>query len=401
VEEAPTPKSETSSRLLLLPDPGSLTVGAYLERWLNHTRSRVRPSTHEGYAALLRCHVIPTLGPLPLAQLHPLHLQDLYAHLLEPRPQHRSLASGTVRNLHLALNNALNQAVRWQLLASNPAGGAQPPRPRRAQPTIADPTLLQTVLDQLQGHPVELPAVIAITTGMRRGEIVALRWSDLSPDRTQARIQQTLQATNNGLVYQPPKTHRSRRAVVLPAYLKPHLNRQERSQAERRHELGEGWQTNDLIVDRGDGGPLHPDSLSSAWRRFLHQRKLPPIRFHDLRHSHATLTLAEGIHPKIVSERLGHASIGITLDTYSHVLPTMQTQAADTFDRVFQPPTRPPPNQHRKLQARDPQRRPVAAPDRPTPNPSPPRPRDPTARPDLARPIHPKWQPTPASGRTG
>jgi integrase len=240
-----------------------------------------------------------------------------------------------VRDLHLALSCALNQAVRWQLLATNPARGAQPPRPRRAQPTIADPALLHTLLETLRGHALELPVVIAIATGMRRGEIVALRWADLSPDRTTARIQQTLQATNTGLVFQPPKTHRSRRAVALPAYLKPHPDRQQHAQAERRAEHGDRWQQRDLIVDRGDGAPLHPDTLSSGWRRFVRQHKLPAIRLHDLRHSHATLMLAEGIHPKIVSERLGHASVGITLDTYSHVLPTLQSQAAETFDRLF------------------------------------------------------------------
>jgi integrase len=318
-------------------DPASLTVQDYLERWLNHSRARVRPSTHEGYQALLRCHLIPVLGELPLTRLHPLHLQDLYARLLDPGGEHRPLAAGTVRNLHLALSCALNQAVRWQLLPSDPARGAQPPRPRRAQPTIADPALMHTLLEQLRGHPRELPAVFAIATGMRRGEIVALRWSDLSPDRATARIQQTLQATNTGLVFQPPKTHRSRRAVALPAYLKPHLDRQQHAQAERRAELGDGWQLLDLIVDRGDGAHVHPDTLSSGWRRFVRQHGLPPIRLHDLRHSHATLMLAEGIHPKIVSERLGHASIGIILDTYSHVLPTLQQAAADAFDQLFTP----------------------------------------------------------------
>jgi integrase len=259
-------------------DTANMTVAAYLERWLNHSRDRVRPSTHEGYRALLHCHLIPALGTIPLAELHPLHLQDLYAELLDPGRDKRALAPGTVRNLHLPVGCALNQAVRWQLLASNPAHGAQPPRPSRPQPTIADHALLQTLLTELHGHPLELPAVIAIATGMRRGEIAALRWSDLSPDRTAARVQQTLQPTNNGLVFQPPKTHRSRRSILLPAYLKPHLDLQERSQVRRAAEHGDAWQPLDLVVDRGDGGPVHPDTLSSGWRRFIRQRKLPPLR---------------------------------------------------------------------------------------------------------------------------
>ena len=170
---------------------------------------------------------------------------------------------------------------------------------------------------------------------MRRGEILALRWSDLTPDLQHAHIQQTLQPTSSGLQYQHPKTHRSRRAITLPATLGRLLEHHRAEQNLRRDQLATRWQHTNLIVDRGNGEPLHPDSLSSAWRRFIKHHQLPALRFHDLRHSHATLMLLEGIHPKIVSERLGHSSINITLDLYSHILPTMQNEAADAIDRVF------------------------------------------------------------------
>ena len=170
---------------------------------------------------------------------------------------------------------------------------------------------------------------------MRRGEILALRWADLNTDYTTAHIQQTLQPTSSGLHYQQPKTHRSRRAIALPHTLATLLARHRANQTERRSQQGARWHDNDLINDRGDGKPINPNSLSSAWRRFIKQNQLPTIRFHDLRHSHATLMLLQGIHPKIVSERLGHASIGITLDVYSHILPSMQTEAADAIDRLI------------------------------------------------------------------
>jgi integrase len=136
-------------------------------------------------------------------------------------------------------------------------------------------------------------------------------------------------------VVEQPKTPRSRRAVLLPAFLQPFLERQRQAQAARRLQRGNDWVESGLVVDRGDGGPMNPDTLSAGWARFLRQRELPQVRFHDLRHAHATLMLTQGVHPKVVSERLGHASIGITLDIYSHVLPTLQQEAANAFDQLF------------------------------------------------------------------
>jgi integrase len=334
------PIAEFSNSSLQLERPftglDGITLADYLTRWLTHVRTRVRPATYHGYESLVRCHITPTLGDVPIRDLHPLHLQDLYANRLTPTLTRRPLSAGTVLNLHLTLSQALQQAVRWQILPTNPAAGAQPPRPRRPEMLVATGESLHRILRHLPGHPIELPATIALATGMRRGEVLGLRWGDLTPDYTSAHITQALQVTRDGLAYQTPKTHRSRRPVALPATLSDLLHRERAKQEARRHALTDSWQGTDLIVDRGDGGPLNPDTLTSMWRRFVRQHDLPTIRFHDLRHSHATLMLLEGIHPKIVSERLGHASIGITLDTYTHLLPSMQTEAAEAIDRIFQ-----------------------------------------------------------------
>ena len=138
-------------------------------------------------------------------------------------------------------------------------------------------------------------------------------------------------------MFEQPKTARSRRTVALPAFLQPYLQTQQRAQTTRRDQHGDAWADLDLIIDRGDGNPINPDTLSTGWARRLRQHELPKVRFHDLRHAHATLMLTKGVHPKIVSERLGHASIGITLDTYSHVLPSLQHEAAAAFDELFNP----------------------------------------------------------------
>jgi integrase len=314
---------------------GALTVGEFLVAWLRHVRGRVRASTYDGYESLVRCHAIPGVGSVALVELEPLCLQDLYARLLLPAATGRAgLSAGSVRNLHLVLGQAFGQAVRWRLVAASPALGAQPPRARRPHRVVVDPPLLQKLLDAAGGDPLEAAVALAASTGMRRGEILALTWADLNREMSQLQVRRTLQPTRSGLLFEHPKTSRSRRTVALPAFIGPYLERQRARQKERRG-LCAAWQEHDLVVDRGDGGPLNPDTLSSAWRRFLKRHKLPAVRFHDLRHAHATLMLIQGVHPKIVSERLGHASVGITLDTYSHVLPSMQTEAVEAFDRLF------------------------------------------------------------------
>jgi integrase len=315
--------------------PGAMSVGEFLELWLAHVRERVRATTYEGYECLLRCHIPTELRASPLAELRPLALQRTYAHLLADHQERRRLSSGTVLNLHLVLTHAFGQAVRWQLLTANPATGAQPPRPRRAQPVSVSPELLDRLVQAATGTPLELPVAIAAATGMRRGEILALRWSDIAANLSSAHVQASLQTTRDGLVFERPKTARSRRAVALPTFLRPFLERGRLAQPLARERLGPKWHENDLVVAREDGSPVNPDSLSSAWRRLLRKHDLPPVRFHDLRHAHATLMLLQGVHPKVVSERLGHASVGITLDTYSHVLPSLQSQAVEAFDRLF------------------------------------------------------------------
>ncbi len=308
-----------------------LSLGHYLKEWLAHARGRVRATTYAGYEYLIRCYALPALGEVPLSELSPLHVQRLYSSLLVPE---RHLSAGTVLNLHLVLTQALGQAVRWGILERNPVKGAQPPRPVRPEPVVVDPALARRIIAALSGSSVEAPGMLAIGTGMRRGEILALRWADLGPDLQAAQVRRTLHTTGRGLAFSEPKTRKSRRAVALPQIVRPSLERQRSLQSLRRSEA-HAWADLDLVIDRGDGGPLNPGTLSSRWRLFLKSSGLPHVRFHDLRHAHATLMLLKGVHPKVVSERLGHASVGITLDLYSHVLPSMQQDAVRAFDELF------------------------------------------------------------------
>src|SRR5712691_8612265 len=211
------------------PDAPSVTVADYLEQWLSHSKGRVRGKTYDGYRGLIRLYALPVLGAVQLADLRPLDLQGLYSSCLE-----RGLSGGTVLNLHLVLTQALSQAVRWGILAANPAAGAQPPRPRRPEPRVVDPALAARILSAAAGTPMELPCAIALATGMRRGEILALRWSDLDASFTVAHVRRSLQVSGSGLHFLKPKTRRSRRSVALPSSLRSHLERQRRDQADRR-----------------------------------------------------------------------------------------------------------------------------------------------------------------------
>lgn len=307
-----------------------MTLAAYLDTWLAHARGRVRAKTWQGYECMIRLYVRPTLGEIQLDELGPLDLQRLYGQLLE-----RPLSGGTVLNTHLVMTQALGQAVKWGYLIANPAAGAQPPRPRRAEGATIDQAASEAILAAAAGTRFELPAALAIATGMRRGEILGLKWKDITPDFDTAQVRRSLQHTNAGLVFEAPKTRRSRRSVVLPGFLHSFICRQRDLQ--QIHRESGPWEENDLVVDNGSGAPWNPQGFSPAWSKFLKRNGLPHVRFHDLRHAHATLMLQQGVHPKIVSERLGHASIGITLDCYSHVLPSMQQDAADAFDAMFQP----------------------------------------------------------------
>ncbi len=319
------------------PELIALSTGDYLESWLSQVRGRVRGRTYSGYAGLLRRYAIPALAEVPLKDLHPLHLQHLYGALLEHGAggYRDRLSASTVSNLHRVLVQSLGWAERFGLLERSPAKAARPPRPRRAEPKVVDPALAGRILEGSAGTRLELPVAFALATGMRRGEILGLRWSDLAPDLSVAHVRRSLQATGGALVFEEPKTKRSRRSVALPAFLHPYLERQRADQVRRMQVLGDRWTCSDLVIDAGDGAPVNPDSMSSAWRFLVIRSGLPHVRFHDLRHAHATLLLCQGVHPKVVSERLGHATVGITLDIYSHVIPGMQAEAARAFDRLF------------------------------------------------------------------
>jgi integrase len=242
------------------------------------------------------------------------------------------LSAQSVVHLHRVLHRALAQAVKWQLRARNPVDAVEPPKPERREMRALDEDQTAELLSVLEGRRLYIPVLLAVTTGLRRGELLGLRWSDVDLASGTLTVQQTLEQTKDGLRFKSPKTHRSRRSIVLPEMTVEALGSHRAAQAEEKLALGPAWDEHGLVCPRQGGAPSAPDVFSTAFAAFVRRSGMKPFRFHDLRHSHATHLLRAGVHPKVVSERLGHSSVGITLDTYSHVLPGMQQDAVRLID---------------------------------------------------------------------
>ena len=322
-------------------DPTRMSVRQWLEQWLETVRAEVAPKTHERYGEIVRNFLIPALGSLALSKLAPTHIQQAYngwaaGGRLDGKAG--GLSPQTRRHIHRILRTALARAVEQQVIARNPADAFKKRLPKVERITLATLNAEQSarLLEGIAHSRVYWPVLLALSTGMRRGEVLAVRWKNVDLDRGTLRVMESLEQTKTGIRFKPPKSGRHR-VITLPVYAVEDLRRLKRQQAEELLALGVRQTGETLLCARADGEPHQPLSLTYEFARFMGRMKdLPRVRFHDLRHSHATQLLASGVHPKIASERLGHASVGITLDLYSHVTDTMQGDAALKLDSAMQ-----------------------------------------------------------------
>jgi integrase len=317
--------------------PAKLTVGDFLRRWLcDYAATNVRPRTLEGYRAVVEGHLVPALGSFPLSRLQASHLQAYYGDKLS-NGRHDGLPGGlsarSVLHHHRILSEALSHAVRWGLIGRNVALAVDPPRAVNHEIRPLDADAVRTFLEAADSSMYYPLFHLDIYTGLRRSEILGLRWRDVDLDMATVSVVQVLHRLKDGrFVFQEPKTVKSRRQVSLsPAAVLALRAYRQRREAECAL-LGEPLSEERLVFCHPDGTPMRPDNVSRAFARISHKAGLQGARFHDLRHTHATLMLKQGVHPKIVQERLGHATIAVTLDTYSHVLPGLQEQAALRFE---------------------------------------------------------------------
>jgi integrase len=313
-------------------DADNLKLGEYLGRWLTDSvRDTVRPTTFERYEQVVRLHIRPVLGKVKLKNLTSAHVRGLYRQKLDS-----GLSSRTVQYVHVTLHKALKQAIADGLIPRNVTEAVKPPQVRREEMQPLTAEQVKVLFKAVKGDRLEALYVLAVTAGLRQGELLGLKWDDIDLEVGTLRVRRTLTTAKGGPVLSAPKTRGSRRTVRLSQMaleaLRSHLERQ----LEEIDSVGSMWRENGLIFASESGEPLSRQHVTA--RRFkplLKRAGLPPIRFHDLRHSCATLLLSKNVNPKIVSEMLGHATIAITLDTYSHVLPTMQESAARAMEAAL------------------------------------------------------------------
>jgi len=312
----------------LLPPAEKLTLEVHIARWLaDVVQHSVRDSTCKNYGDLTRLYVLPTLGKVKLVQLQPGDVQRLYGALLA-----RGLAPKTVRNVHAALRRALQQAVDWNLTPRNVAALAHPPRLPHKEVVVLSPEEVRTLIAAARGDRWEALITVALATGMRFGELLGLKWADVDLTRHTLHVQRQLQRDG---AYGEPKTAKGRRTIDLPASCVAVLKEHKRQQNEERLLVGPAWQHHDLLFCTHQGKSLAQRNVFRAFKLLLDRAGLPDISFHALRHTAATLLLLQGVHPKVVQERLGHSNISMTLDTYSHLIPSMGRAAADQLDALF------------------------------------------------------------------
>jgi integrase len=321
---------------------GDLHAGSYIapdrimlaewvqESWLPMIESRVKPSTYDSYRRNLEIHVLPVLGTRPLQQLTAPMLNALYAELLARGNGRCPLSPKTVRYIHTTVHKTLADAVDAGVVSRNVAERAKPPRPtRRVMREIQcwEPEELARFLDYVRGMRLEAVWRLAAMTGMRRGEILGLRWSDVDLDAARISVRHAVVSVAYTVLESTPKTHQARVIDLDPESVET-LRTHRRQQQGERDAWGRNYSDNDLVIARENGEPIHPQSFSQAFGRIVRRAGLRRIRLHDLRHTHATIAVKAGVPVKVISERLGHESPAFTLRQYAHVIPGMQAEAA-------------------------------------------------------------------------
>ena len=307
------------------------TLGGYLEKWMEASRSRFRPRTTYLYDGVIRQHIVPYIGDIKLKDLRPDHIQSLYTARMKD-----GVGVRTIHLMHAILHRALDQAMRWGLITRNPTDAVDKPSLKTGEMKVLEPGQVATLLEAARPGHQEALYYLAVTTGLREGELLGLRWSDLDWETGRLQVQRQLQyVPGQGKVFSEPKSSAGRRSIMLGATALEKLREHREHQHMQRLFAGDRWQENDLMFTCFHGGPIDPCNLLQSFKRLLKRAGLPEIRFHDLRHTAATLMLKEGVHPKIVQERLGHSNISLTLNTYSHIIPGMQEDAAKKLDAMF------------------------------------------------------------------
>lgn len=308
-------------------------LGQFLNAWLRDVvKPNVRPKTHRTYSDHVKLHIEPALGSRPMAKLTPQSVQSFLNDKLQS-----GLSGQSVHHLLATLRAALNIATKWGLIPRNVAALVEPPRIQKTDIQPFTPDEAQSFLAAIRGDRHEALYLVALASGLRQGEILGLRWEDIDLDNSTLTVRFALQRVNKKLRLVEPKTPKSRRVIKLPQVTITALQAHKMNQEQERLLADKQWKETGLVFTTRVGTAVDARRLLTKFWKVLTDAKLRHIRFHDLRHSCATLLLAQGVHPRIVMDLLGHSQIGLTMNTYSHVIPAMQSEVADRMDEILTP----------------------------------------------------------------
>jgi integrase len=306
------------------------TVAQFLQDWLEQTlKPNAKPRSYESFSTIVRKHIGPAIGRVRLDKLSPQHVQGMLDQMRK-----LGLSPQTIVNIRTVLRSALAQALKWGLVARNVATLVDPPRIPRPKVHALGPDEARRLLEAARGERFEAIYVLALTLGMRRGEVLGLSWADVDLDSRTLRVSQAMQRFDGRLQVTEVKTERSRRVIAMPEIVLKALKARRAQQAQERLLAGLRWRDTGLVFTSPTGGPLEPITLHRGFKRLLTKAEVSSTRFHDLRHSTASLLLAQGVHLRVIMELLGHSSISLTANTYSHVMPAAMRDVADKMESI-------------------------------------------------------------------
>jgi integrase len=312
--------------------PGRLTVGEHLKNWLDgYVKTNCSQRTLDGYQSIIEHHLIPALGHVQLKQLHPQTIQAYYGKACE------NLSARTVHHQHRVLSQSLKYAVRQGYLGRNPAELVDPPSPRKKAMLTLTPAEVEVLLGTAQDSDYYPVIYTAVSTGLRQAELLGLRWRDIDLDMLSISVSQVLYKRRGVCEFKEPKTSHSRRRVAMTPKLACFLREYKLERESLYQQLGKELSLDSLVFASLKGEPIDPCVLGHSFKRIVKRTGLGNVRFHDLRHTFASLMLLRGAKPKVISEALGHASVAFTMDTYSHIIEGMQSDAMALLDEVLPP----------------------------------------------------------------
>lgn len=307
-----------------------IKVGDWMDQWVENYLPHVEETTRVGYKTKIKCYIKPALGDILVQSLRAYHVQKMVNDMMA-----KGLSAKNIKDTYNNVNAAMKKAVVLRMIPYNPCEGVSLPKVKRYKAKVYNITNIHKLLEIAKGTDMYLPVLLCVTFGLRRGELLALRWSDIDFENKLLKVRNNMVRGEKGFIIKAPKSEAGIRDLHIGDDLLEELRQARIQYFDDMCAYGRGFQNLNFVIRQADGSPIRPDSMTQKWERFVEHHNLPHIRLHDLRHSHATALIMAGVNPKVVQQRMGHSDVNITLNTYTHVLPEMDIEAAELLDQIM------------------------------------------------------------------